>query len=257
MFYEFYIDQFAAEHLLSGFLLLLSAAKAAGQKISYKRLLAGDAVGVITMIFLICSGIPGWYFSGMLLSGLTAFGEKDLKRTVRHLMVLLLLTFCFGGVLQAVLQISEYSGAVVMAAAGILVYRSICLRKKQEYTDLLCEVYLEWQDRSCRIQALIDTGNSLREPLTGCPVSILAQKEAGILLGNGWEQRKGFYLIPYHSLGAGKSWMRAVTADRMKIEYAGKTITVDSPVIALYQGNLGKECQMILHCEHVRLRGHS
>lgn len=253
MFYEFYIDQFTAEHLLSGYLLLLSAASAAGQKKSFRRLLTGDLVGVLTMLLLVCSGIRGWYFSGMLVAGLTVFGEKNLKRTVRHLMILILVTFCFSGFLHGIVQISGLPSAAAMSTAGLLLYYGIRIKKKKEYTDVMCVVCLKWKDRSCRIQALIDTGNSLREPLTGQPISILGWKDAEELLGEEWEQRKGFFLIPYHSLGAEKSWMKAVTMDCMQIEYAGTSITVEAPVIALYQGNIGKNCQMILHCEHVKV----
>lgn len=257
MFYEFYIDQFTAEHLLSGYLLLLSAASAAGQKKSFRRLLTGDLVGVLTMLLLVCSGIRGWYFSGMLVAGLTVFGEKNLKRTVRHLILLILVTFCFSGFLHGIVQISGLTGAAAMSTAGVLMYHGIRWKKEKEYTEVICSVCLKWKDKSCRIQALLDTGNNLREPLTGRPVSILEQREAEKLLGNVWEQRKGFYLIPYHSLGTEKAWMKAVTVDRMQIEYAGKSVMVESPVIALYQGNIGKNCQMILHCEHVRVPEYS
>lgn len=252
MFYEFYIDQFAAEHLLSGYLLLLAASKAAGRKISYRRLLAGSTVSVMIMILLICRGVRGWYFMGMFMAGLTVFGVQNLKKTAEYQGILLLSTLCFGGVLKAVVQIFGLPMTAAVTAAGFVLYQCAAVRKKKEYAEVQCRVSLKWQEQYCTVQALLDTGNSLREPLTGRPVSVLAKAEAEKLLGNGWEQRKGFYMIPYHTLGAEKNWMQAVTADRMQIEYEGRTIVTESPVIALYQGKLGKNCQMILHCEHVR-----
>ena len=101
---------------------------------------------------------------------------------------------------------------------------------------------------------MIDTGNRLQEPLTGRAVSIVEAAAARRLLGETWEQRRGFYLIPYHSIGTSQGWLRGVTIDSMAVKLPGGTAVIKRPVMAIYEGQVStrEQFQMILHPLHTR-----
>ena len=191
------------------------------------------------------------FMIGMLTAGLIVFAEREWRRTIKSMSMLLFSAACFGGVLGCISEAVGMSGASGMMLAGLLVWNAFRWKKEQSFETGICEVRLEWEERSCIVRALIDSGNMLHEPLTGEAVSILQKKQAEQLLGEDWELRRGFYLIPYHSLGTEKDWMQAVRIDRMQIRYKEKEKMAEAPVIALYQGQIGKRYQMILHQEHV------
>ena len=76
-----------------------------------------------------------------------------------------------------------------------------------------------------RISALIDTGNRLREPLSGLPVLIVSAKRIAPLLPPQfdpsrarWTLPQGFRLVGYDSLGGGGE-MAVFRPDELLISY--------------------------------------
>lgn len=264
MYYEFYIDQFFAEHLLTGYLLLSGTARLLGEHISWKRLAAGSIANAALVTVLLLAGVPSWYFCGMVLSGALVFyrrrGKEEtdrrdrLRKLLRSLAMLLFATFCFGGVMEAALglwRLPAVFGAVLASVA--LTWAAGWQRRGEQAIQKTVTSELWWDGASVCLTAIIDTGNRLKEPLTGQPVSIVDMQAVQELLGEDWESRKGFYLVPYHSLGTEKGWMRAVTADRLCVKLPGGTVQTGRPVIALYEGSVAAAgaYRMILHPEHV------
>ncbi len=255
VYYEFYIDQFFLEHLLTGFLLIAVTVSLRRQNVSWKRMLAGSAAGAAAVTAFVCLGMPGWYFAGMLLAGTVVFAGTGREEFLGGLFFLLLVSVCFGGVLQALVNLFGFPlllGSAAAAAALWLAGR--CLSRRKALRDSLVTVRLQWEERTETLRGLIDTGNRLEEPLTGRPVSIVDASPARRLLGEAWEERRGFYLIPYHSVGTEKGWMRGVTIDSMTVELPQRTEVVRRPVLAIYEGELsaGARFQMVLHPLHIQ-----
>ncbi len=254
MYYEFYIDQFFLEHLLTGCLLFALTVRLRREQVRWRRLLAASALNAALMTLLVCLGWPGWYAVPMLAGGAAVFAGKPLRRFLGGMAMLLPVTVCFGGTLEALLALF---GLPVMAAtvtaAFLLDVAGICLRSRSVRLGGLVTVRLEWEEHTQTLRGMVDTGNRLREPLTGRPVSIVDERMVCQLLGEGWEHRRGFYLIPYHSIGTKRGWMRGVTVDRMVVEEADGVTTVSRPVLAIYQGRVsaGGQYQMILHPLHL------
>ena len=69
MYYEFYIDQFFVEHLLTGYLLLRMTAKRQRADVKALRILAGSFADTIIMTLCICTGIFWCRFLGMFFCG--------------------------------------------------------------------------------------------------------------------------------------------------------------------------------------------
>ncbi|MDY3248757.1 MAG: sigma-E processing peptidase SpoIIGA, partial [Candidatus Choladocola sp.] len=166
---------------------------------------------------------------------------------------LFLVTLGFGGVLEILLTLFHLPLMAGVVFAVIILRMAASWNAKQKMKrNIIVPVKLQWGERTEEFSGLIDTGNHLREPLTGRPVSILDGTAAEKLLGQDWEQRKGYCLIPYHSIGAKQGWMKGVTADCMWVKVQGRDLMFQKPVLAVCEGavSAGTEYQIILHPLH-------
>lgn len=68
-----------------------------------------------------------------------------------------------------------------------------------------------------RVTALIDSGNSLTEPISGKPVSII---DRGVFCEL-WEQNAPFRAIPYRSIGKKHGILQGYLLPELKIEMEG------------------------------------
>lgn len=264
MYATFYIDQFFVEHFLTGILLLETVSALERQRLSWRRLAAGSLANAGAAAALICLGISGWYVPGFLAAGIiTCPGfrvrgkglKKSIRSLLRHLFIMLVVTVCFGGVLEALLQMVHLPILAGTVPALLLVRQAgACLSRRTRMETGIVNVELTWQDQTLKVRGMIDSGNHLTEPATGRPVSILEEEYAKGLLGENWAERRGFFLIPYHSIGTDKGWLKGVTIDRMTVGSMEDGCIISRPVIAVYAGRVsaGEEYQMILHSMHTQ-----
>ena len=252
MYYEFYIDQFFVEHLLTGCILLLTAVRLGRREVSGLRIVLASAAGTLVMCMLIAAGTPLFYLCGTAVSGILAFAGKRRGGFFQGMLILLFVTVCFAGTLEALLSLfSMPLLAGIFVTGGIVrwAYRFVEYRVKAGAT---AEVQLFCGKENTKITALFDSGNRLLEPLTGRPVSIADSAVILPLLEDGWEEKRGFLMIPYHSIGKEQGWLRGVVIDSMKVRTGKNTAVYRRPVIAVYEGQVsaGGQYQMILHPMH-------
>lgn len=95
--------------------------------------------------------------------------------------------------------------------------------------------------------ALVDTGNSLKEPTTGRPVSIIEKNALTDILTEKIGKTE-MCIIPYHSIGR-RGILYGIRIPRMEIVKEENISTYENVVVAVYKGtlNISKGCQMILH----------
>ena len=255
LYYEFYIDQFFLEQVITQGLLLLLTSKAVGRDRSFLRLGAGSVIGAGMMTGFLCAG-SFWIgaFCSLMTGSLTISGRKW-KDIPGSLAGLLFVTVCFGGTLEAAVEMTGIPVAAGSCGAGFFlwkIWKRGQTRKLQRERE--AEVTVIWEKRLLTVKGIVDTGNSLREPLGRSPVSILEQKSAEKLLTDGWEERRGFYLIPYRSIGRKQGWMRAFRADEMQIKTQEGVFRIKNPILAISGNGLsGDETyQILLHPQHTR-----
>ncbi len=253
VYFEVYIDQFFAEQFLYGYLLLYLTMRILGEKRPAPKIgLAGILFAVLQCAYLF-TGSRWLSAAGLFLGAAAAFSRG---RRLRGIFFLFFVTLCFGGTLQALLSLFPVSAEAAGLAAFFLLsflWKKLdaCHRlQKQEV-----RVSLFWEDKSLALRALVDTGNRLREPLTRRPVSILDAQSAADLLGDGWEQKKGFFLIPYHSIGKSRGWMRAVTLDKICIDTSDGKSEIRKPLFAISNERISRsdDYQVILNPEHIKI----
>lgn len=100
---------------------------------------------------------------------------------------------------------------------------------------------------SILVQGLIDSGNSLREPVSGEPVSLLEErvlaKTEGALLPH------HFRLVPYHSIGRTRGLIEAYRIEGIEVLLEGEWKKIEHPFVGIVKEAIsaGGKYQMILH----------
>lgn len=111
------------------------------------------------------------------------------------------------------------------------------------------------------IVALIDTGNSLKDPVTNAPVIVVYYKailnifpneiKRNIKEGRSYQEiqkalinssyKSRIRAIPYKALGTDNGMLFGIRADRAVVRVKRKTYAVDNPIIGLYDSPLSNE----------------
>ena len=216
------------------------------------RLLAGAAVcgGCGFLIFLPVQPAVGILVRGLLSAAVTAaaLGRHQL---VRKTAVFLVLTFLTGGTAMAVLLWMQepaiagngamYVGAgtygrllaagVPAAALGLWLVKLVKTQRMRVRTTGTVEIEIE--GRICRLQAMVDSGNCLREPITGRPVILIDEKGRRDCGFCAEKEPRRLAVIPYEAVGVKKGLLQGVRLDGMR--FGGREL--GSVVLAAYEGN--------------------
>lgn len=138
----------------------------------------------------------------------------------------------------------------VLFFAAAAVFFFICflleaVREERRRRSHMAGATIFFQGRSLQVQAFLDTGNQLTDPVSGRPVSVIW---AGALEGF-FDGAPGVTLIPYRSVGKESGLLPAVKADCICIELEGKCRELKNPLIAVSQAPLSSDgsYEMLLH----------
>ncbi|MDE6108066.1 MAG: sigma-E processing peptidase SpoIIGA, partial [Oscillospiraceae bacterium] len=181
-----YIDEAFALNTIMDYLLLLSSARLAGEPLHRGRMALAAALGGLYAAALF---LPGWSFLGNPLCKLAlgvglplvAFGSS--KRLLRVSLVFFGVSAAFGG---GVLALQLWMGApaipdlrtLLLSGAACYLFFTLIFRRTARHTGReLAPAVLTLGERRCALTALLDTGNTLTDPVTGKAVMV-AQAEA-------------------------------------------------------------------------------
>ena len=222
-----YLDLVIILNFLVDFLLLVGTNRLTGYPNGIRKCLLS---GVLGGIYAGACMIPGFLFLGntlwrivcLLLMGGIAFGwnVSGLQRGA----VFLLLSMALGGVAVGLNTKSFWT----LVGAGMMIFilcRMGFRGGQKEYVPIV----LSWNDRSMNLIALRDTGNNLRDPITGESVLVAGADVAEKLMGLTPHQLShpvetlasgvipGIRLIPYHGVGQPGGLLVAVRFHGAKI----------------------------------------
>lgn len=174
--------------------------------------------------------LPGFYFLGNMLWRivflvcmiLIAFGIQ--KASICPGALFCVFSVALGGI--AAENGTDKLWAMLLAAAGIVIVCIVGFRGKGG-DGAYVPVELCYGERQLRLTALRDTGNTLRDPVTGKPVLVVGSQIAAKLLGLTLEQLKsptetiqsfpGLRLIPYRSVGQPAGLLLAFRFRNMRV----------------------------------------
>lgn len=244
MQYELYIDLFFLVNFMMDYLLLMLLRRMLASKAPHGRVIFGAAAGALLTCLVVAAPIPwapakllllhGGVNVVMLKAGLgTAWGRPFVKA----FFFLYIGGFLLGGVMVFLRQYLRYGslffalslGGYLLAAGAFSLLEALIRHNRTHCTAVLCR-----GERSCSVKALVDTGNRLRDKLTGKPVSIIEPETARIL---GFAQdtdtgNKPRY-ISYHSIGESNGALPLFEIDRMRLSSGRGTVEVERPLLAV------------------------
>lgn len=214
-------------------LLLFSSGRLLGGGANPLRILVGALLGTL---FTGLSMLPGfgflshiqWRLCSLALSALLAFGFS--RETPPKLLLFLLLHLSLSGITGSKKEMTS----MLMGSAGIG-FACLAVGKRRN----LIPVELTYGAQTVRILALRDTGNTLRDPITGKPVLIVGADIAEKLTGlsptalhdpvGTMGTIPGLRLIPYRTVG-NTGFLLALRIPSVKIgNWQGSVLVAFSP----------------------------
>lgn len=117
-------------------------------------------------------------------------------------------------------------------------------RKRQKYR---MQALLVCGETRVVIPALWDTGNHLHTYEGQRPVHVAEREAVVSLLGD----QPSYHVVPYQAVGTETGALLAVTIDRMVLQQGDRQVTVEQPVIGLYEKTLSPkgEYRLLLHAD--------
>lgn len=210
---EVYLDLVMLLNFWVDFMLLLGTNRLAGFPARPWRCAASALLGAVYSGACLLPGFrflgnPLWRLVSLCLMGMMAFGSDGsaLKRSG----IFLLLSMAMGGIALCVGRGDMLSLALCAAFCLLL---SVVSFGGQVGGRVYVPVKIAYQGNTASLIALKDTGNALRDPVTGEQVLIISPEVACRLTGLTVQQLQrpletmvlrpvpGLRLIPYHSVG--------------------------------------------------------
>lgn len=270
-----YIDRVFVLNMLVDYLLLMTTAALAGTPYRRKRFATLSACGglyaaaAFYLPMLTCPLLR--LLTGAALS-MTAFLKE--RRPWRLTLLFFLLSGAMAGAVLAVglavgspkalvqkVYYADISYEVLLGTAAlfyVLIYVIFYQEARFEGGEKV-DITVTIRGRCCRLRALRDNGNTLRDPIQGKPVlvvetsalaSVLDNEEEEILRGKGSAaekmvhlcgREKAFTLLPFKSIGETEGLLLAVRSDYLQI---GKR-TIPRALVALTDTTIGSGCQAL------------
>ena len=255
-----YIDTLFLLNALVDYLLLLAAARLAGEPLRRWRFALGAALGGGYAVAIFLPGLgflahPLCRVASAALMLLIAYGGS--RRLLRQGVLFIALTCAFGGGVVAIgllggtgLSLGNgvfYSAldlkVVLLSAAvcyGVLTLVFQRLARHSAAGGELVRARLRLGERTVEFTALVDTGNTLTDPVSGRPVMVAEGERAAPLFPE--ERRPGpadlrdptsglerlgtgkirFRLLPYRSVGVERGLLLAVRVDSLELDGQGR-----------------------------------
>lgn len=209
-----------------------------------------------------------------------SFMPYKFKDFIKYLSYFYLISFIFGGTTFALFYFTNFKSIVsngifytnditfklllYSAAVGyILIVLSYTLLKNRVSKERLYnEVIIEFDSKKMEFNALIDTGNSLSDPISNFPVIIVEysaikeilpenikkifqnknceslEKVSEILEKSNWINR--FRIIPFSSLGKENGILIGFKPDIVELNHEGNKLKISNIIVAISNSKLSK-----------------
>ena len=224
-----YLDMVVLLNFLVDFMLLLGTNRLSGFPQSTGRCAAASVLGAVYSGVCV---LPGFRFLGNLLwrtvslCGMAAAAFGLNRSAVKRGGVFVLLSMALGGIALSIGR-GDFP-ALVLSAAGVWLLSRVAFGGSvggREYVP----VTLTWGDHTASVIALRDSGNTLRDPITGEQVLVVAGEVAQRLTGLTRQQLcspletltqrpiPGLRLIPYRAVGLSGGMLLALRLENVTI----------------------------------------
>ena len=249
------------------------------------RILASASIGAVYTIVMYLDIIP--IYSNVIMKfvlsvGMVyiAFKPSGMKQAIKELVIFYLASFVFGGCVFGLMyflkpQLVQIRNGVFVgtyplkvaiiggSVAFIIIQLGFKLVKaKISKKDMIYKIEIRICEKTARISALLDTGNLLKEPITGLPVVIVEKNSLKKILPeeilNNLDKVVGgdtdelmyneelikyisrFRMIPFSSVGKQNGLLLGVRSDSVNIILDEVSETISNAIIGIYDKSFTK-----------------
>ena len=225
-----YLDLLIVLNFLVDLLLIMAANRLSGYSTGWKRAIPGAALGGFYAGACVLPGFSFlsstlWRIVSMILMSILSFGlhQSSLRRGV----LFLLLSMALGGI---ALGLESGGFWALVLSAGMLCMMCVLGFRGKAGQQRYLPVTICLGEKSVALTALVDTGNTLRDPISGWPVLVVDSRVADKLLGLSQAQiasplqtltsgiRPGLRLIPYSAVGQPTGLLLGTKVDHVKLD---------------------------------------
>lgn len=256
-----YIDIIIVENLIMNYIILYATGLISKNKISYLRIFLASLIGSIYAATQYISKLN--IYSNFIIKTIlsiiiifVAFNPQNIKKLCKQLVLFYLTTFTFGGVATYLIYLLKpqniiikngmYVGTYVLkvifigAILGtiILIISFRLSKNKMTKKDLICQIKIKLNGKEKVLNAIVDTGNMLKEPITGNPVVVIEKvalydlmpkeilNNTESILGGDFEQipekiKKEYIqrlkIIPFSSLGKQNGMLVGIKPEKLEV----------------------------------------
>ena len=191
-----YIDVVLIENLIMNYIILYATGIILKINIRHIRLILASFVGAIYSIVAYTSLLN--IYSSIILKIILsiiivqiAFNSQNVKQLWKHVLIFYLTSFVFGGAAFALMYIVKPQdilmknglflgtypiktimlGSIIAFIVIITAFKIV--KTKISKKDMFCEVSIKLNGEKIETEAMIDTGNLLKEPITNTPVIVV------------------------------------------------------------------------------------
>ena len=204
-----------------------------------------------------------------------AFSPANIKWLFKYIIIFYLTSFVFGGCAFALLYYVKpqeilYNNGILTGTYPIkiaflgamvgLITLSIAfklIKNRLSKSEMFCNVRIVYNEKETTIRAIIDSGNLLKEPITGASVVVIERKELEQIIENeilenlesiisgqynflNNEYISRFRLIPFSSLGKQNGMLLGFKPDFLEIEFDGATEVKYTAIVGIYDKEISK-----------------
>ena len=280
-----YVDVVLIENLIMNYIILLATGLILKIKIKHIRLILGSLLGAIYTI-VAYTGFLKIYSSFILKIILSviivyiAYYPQSVKKLCKELLFFYLTSFVFGGAAFALIYIVKpqdilmknglflgtYPLKTVILAAivafVVIITAFTIIKSKMTKKDLIYKIEVKLNGKEIKTEALVDTGNMLKEPITNTPVVVIERSilydvipkeilnHLEDIIGGDFEkipeEIKNEYisklkLIPFSSLGKQNGMLIGIKPEYLTILKEEEIDVKENIILGIYDKSLTKK----------------
>lgn len=281
-----YIDVLLLENIAINFVILAVTSHFSRAKASIGRLMLGALVGAVYVVVAFCPGFETFFtlIAKILLSLVivsVTFWPEKVYEFIRVTMIFYLVSFVFGGAAFGLFYFLNVEGSLyngvyyinnfplkTLIISSVIAY--IVIKISWDFVkgrimkeDIMVPILIRFKEKAISVIALIDTGNSLKDPITNLPVIVVefnvikelipqeiaqlfsesSENDLDLLskavLNTNWVNR--FRLIPFTSLGTENGMLIGFKPDEVEIGEENKKKNYRDVIIGIYNKKLSKD----------------
>lgn len=274
-----YLDVIFLENLMMNCIILYATNYILKKKVNIIKIACAGMIGALysVIVYLDILKIYSNIITKIILSIIMVYIGCDSKKIYKELLTFYLISFVFGGAAFSVIYMIKPQNIIKMngefigrypikfaIAGGILGFGIISLvfkfaKRKISKKDMIYNLEIYFNKKKIGIKAMLDTGNFLKEPITGAPV-IVAEKRALLnlidknilenaekIIGGDFELIKekknflsNFKIIPYSSIGRQNGMLLGFKTEKVLIKDEEETKEIKDVIVAIYNKSFSK-----------------